>query len=246
MRLNQFANNENDINQITSKILLYTIIAYPIILSLVYLKVFHLNIVSFLIASSISIVLQITPRFLLWKNMYNYHLKYIIIIIITIIAGILQSIHGIELSIIIFSPILIAGFYINPKVIKMSFLFTMINICFSSFIGKNYLGNSHYWTFVFSYTIQAGLFSFIVYQFVCKIEGIITNTQNSEQALFEMLEDIKQKNESIKISSDEILNLSQSITSVSIASKSKATSVGDSIEVVANNISTNSQNLTET
>lgn len=133
--------NEQAVNARASKILFFTgIIGVPLIFALVYYKIFLTDLDSIIIPLVISFCLMVLPFILvLFKLGSRSWLKYFITLACSISIISLHRPFRWDVNILWILPIFVSCLYFNRKLIKFTFIFTLLAFLVSDYILEYYM-----------------------------------------------------------------------------------------------------------
>lgn len=127
--------NEQEINIIASRIIVAaSLVVFPLIFLLNYLKVFSIQWNILTVFTIVGIAIACIPTVLRKLKANSSLVKYSVIIAATIIVGMLATNQDIGVNIVYVLPIIVSCLYIDRKLVIISFLVSMPNVAISRYI----------------------------------------------------------------------------------------------------------------
>jgi len=126
--------NEQQANIISTRILLWSVIAFPALFLLGYLGVFKFNYQNLAILSAIGIIGAVTPFIFRKTGANSTFLKYFTVIMSTVVIGVLSTYYQIGIWILLIFPVALSCIYFDKKLTWTTFAIGFVCLFITRYI----------------------------------------------------------------------------------------------------------------
>jgi methyl-accepting chemotaxis protein len=180
--------NEQEANVITTRILLGSTLAFPLLIVLGMVNVFQFNMQQLYISSIIGFIGATLPFIIRKLNANSTFLKYFTIFMSTLVVGILNSNSQIGINLVYLFPIALSSLYFDRKLAWTTFAVGIINLVISKYF-RTYGDveilaadkESKYISGVIGYAIEFLVLSMIFTMLANRTKKLLMNLMGSEE-----------------------------------------------------------------
>ncbi len=186
--------NEQEVNVIITKILLWSLIAFPIVLLLCkpFLGFFNASVNNLLLPCTIGAICHFIPFLLRKINVPSMIVKYSAILMSAVSIGIINANVFIWISIILIFPLLLSLLYFDKRLTLVAVTATLVSMIVSQYFFDLFRGQlgtlpgdfswfKQFWLDIVTYTIEVGVVALIATMLTRRTRNLLENLMSSEE-----------------------------------------------------------------
>lgn len=195
--------NETQVNIISTRILLIScLLVFPLLILLNYIKVFNINWSSLIIFSVCGISLAFIPSIIRYFNPNSTIVKYLSVVVSTIVIGMLATNPAIGIYLIYLFPVALSCLYFDRKLTFTAFLIGIPNLAISQYLRIATKYSSHpadimsaYIAYLAGFTLEFLALSLIFIMLTKRTRALLENLVGSEEqsAILKKLKEVMEK-----------------------------------------------------